>query len=126
MLHINDLTYHIEGRVLFDQATAAISDGWKVGFVGANGTGKSSLFALLRGELTPEAGSLSVPENWVVAHMAQEFTDLDKPAIEFVLDGDRELRAAQRAIAAAEALRQLGGLGAARPGAAYSAASEPG
>ena len=65
MLHINDLTYRIEGRVLFDQATAAISDGWKVGFVGRNGTGKSTLLRLIRQEIHPDAGEVSLRKNRV-------------------------------------------------------------
>ena len=53
MLHINDLTFRIEGRMLFDQATLAITQGAKVGLVGRNGTGKSTLFNLIKKQLSP-------------------------------------------------------------------------
>ena len=61
MLHIHDLTYRIEGRLLFDKATASIPSGHKVGLVGRNGSGKTTLLRLIAGELTPDDGSLSVP-----------------------------------------------------------------
>ncbi len=103
MIQLSNITLRRGPTVLLEDASATIFPGHKVGLVGANGTGKSSLFALLRGQLSVDAGTVSVPENWVIAHMAQEFTDLDKPAVEAVLDGDREFRAAQRAVAEAEA-----------------------
>jgi ATP-binding cassette subfamily F protein 3 len=70
--------------------------------VGANGSGKSSLFALLVGELHPEAGDCLVPRDWRIATVAQETPPLPQPAIEFVLDGDADLRGVEREIAAAE------------------------
>ena len=80
--------------------------GHKVGLTGANGAGKSSLFALLRGELHPESGDLDIPAAWVVAHVAQETPALAMPAIEFVLDGDAELRQVETALLAAETQHQ--------------------
>lgn len=102
MIQISNITLRRGTDVLLDNTSATIFPGHKVGLVGANGTGKSSLFALLRKEITLDAGSLSIPDSWVVAHMAQEFTDLDRPAIEFVLDGDGEFRAAEKEIEATE------------------------
>lgn len=102
MIQISNITLRRGTDVLLDNTSATIFPGHKVGLVGANGTGKSSLFALLRKEITLDAGTLSIPDGWVVAHMAQEFTDLDRPAIEFVLDGDREFRAAEKEIEATE------------------------
>ena len=64
MLQINDLTYRIEGRPLFEQATAALSEGWKVGFVGRNGAGKSTLLRLIRGEIHADDGTLAVNPRW--------------------------------------------------------------
>lgn len=76
--------------------------GHKVGLTGANGAGKSSLFAMLRGELHPEKGDFEMPASWVVAHVAQETPALPMPAIEFVLDGDVELREIEAALVEAE------------------------
>jgi len=80
--------------------------GHKVGLTGANGAGKSSLFAMLRGELHPEKGDFEMPASWVVAHVAQETPALPMPAIEFVLDGDVELREIEAALVKAEANHQ--------------------
>ena len=80
--------------------------GHKVGLTGANGAGKSSLFALLRGELHPEKGDLEMPAGWVVAHVAQETPALAMPAIEFVLDGDAELREIEAELVSAETNHQ--------------------
>lgn len=80
--------------------------GHKVGLTGANGAGKSSLFAMLRGELHPEKGDFEMPASWVVAHVAQETPALPMPAIEFVLDGDVELREIEVALVKAEAHHQ--------------------
>ena len=80
--------------------------GHKVGLTGANGAGKSSLFAMLRGEIHPEKGDFEMPSSWVVAHVAQETPALPMPAIEFVLDGDAELREIEAGLAKAEANHQ--------------------
>jgi len=80
--------------------------GHKVGLTGANGAGKSSIFAMLRGELHPEKGDLEIPAGWVVAHVAQETPALSIPAIEFVLDGDVELREIESILLEAEANHQ--------------------
>src|SRR5512134_208942 len=77
--------------------------GWRVGVIGANGSGKSSLFALLRGELHTESGDCDVPRDWRIASVAQETPPLPMAALEFVLDGDEELREVERAIVAADA-----------------------
>ncbi|MEK9826505.1 MAG: ATP-binding cassette domain-containing protein, partial [Methylotenera sp.] len=83
-----------------------LHQGHKVGLTGANGAGKSSLFAMLRGELHPEKGDFEMPASWVVAHVAQETPALPLPAIEFVLDGDVELREIEAALLQAEAEHQ--------------------
>ena len=77
-----------------------------MGLTGANGAGKSSLFALLRGEMHVESGSLEMPASWVVAHVAQETPALPVSAIDFVLDGDVELRAVEKALVEAETNHQ--------------------
>src|SRR5690606_7652495 len=90
-------------RTLIRDASLQLHAGHKVGLTGANGTGKSSLFALLRGELHAESGDVEIPPQWVIAHVAQETPALVTPAIEFTLDGDAELRAIEHALAEAEA-----------------------
>jgi len=89
-------------RRLIEDASAQIHSGWRVGVVGANGSGKSSLFALLRGELQAEAGDCEVPRDWRIASVAQETPPLPRPAIDFVLDGDQELRTVELAMEAAD------------------------
>lgn len=76
--------------------------GHKAGLIGANGAGKSSLFALLRGELSPDAGDCQLPGDWRIAHMRQEVDTLDRLAVDYVLDGDVRLRKVQAELAAAE------------------------
>jgi ATP-binding cassette, subfamily F, member 3 len=90
-------------KVLLQAATFQLHPGHKVGLIGANGAGKSSLFALLRGELQHESGDLEMLPNWVIAHVAQETPALGLAALEFTLDGDEELRAVEAALMEAEA-----------------------
>jgi ATP-binding cassette subfamily F protein 3 len=99
VLRISRLTLARGARRLLENADLTVHDGHKVGIVGANGSGKSSLFAAIRGELIPDAGEIDVPGAWTVAHVAQETPALPVPAIEYVQDGDRELRAIERALA---------------------------
>lgn len=89
---------------LLDNASATIFPGHKVGLVGKNGCGKSSFFALLKGELAVDNGTLSVPSGWQMSSVAQETPALDKPALEYVMDGDREYRALEVELAQAEHL----------------------
>lgn len=79
-------------RVLLDNATATINPGQKVGLVGKNGCGKSTLLSLLKNEMSADAGSVSFPTNWALAWVNQETPALNMPAIEYVIDGDREFR----------------------------------
>jgi ATP-binding cassette subfamily F protein 3 len=90
MLHVNDLTYRIEGRTLFDQATAMIAEGWKVGFTGQNGTGKSTLFRMIRGEIEPDGGALSVREGRRLGWVAQEAPATRDSLLDTVLAADTE------------------------------------
>ncbi|MFA5531807.1 MAG: ATP-binding cassette domain-containing protein, partial [Thiohalomonadaceae bacterium] len=103
MLKFTNLILRRGTRVLVRDAAFAIHAGQRVGVTGANGAGKSSLFALIRGELSPDAGEFSAPPDWVIAHVAQETPAVDTPAIDYVMDGDAELRAVERALAQAEA-----------------------
>ena len=88
--------------MLIEGASLQLHPGHKVGLTGANGAGKSSVFAMLRGELHPETGDCEMPPNWVVGHVAQDTPALPDAAIEFVLDGDAELRAVEKALLEAE------------------------
>ena len=106
MIQFKQLTLVRGLKVLIQGASLQLHPGHKVGLTGANGAGKSSLFALLRGEMQLEAGDLEMPATWVIAHVAQETPALAMPAIEFVLDGDAELRQVEAALVAAEANHQ--------------------
>lgn len=103
MIQFKSLSLTRGVKVLLQAATFQLHPGHKVGLIGANGAGKSSLFALLRGELRPEKGDLDIPVSWVIAHVAQETPSLHIPALEFTLDGDAELRQVEKALATAEA-----------------------
>ncbi len=103
MLQLRQVDLRRGPRLLLEAADLSIYPGQKVGLVGANGCGKSSLFALIQGELHPDAGEVLVPPAWEIAHVAQQTPSGDQPAIELVMDGDRELRQVQRELAAAEA-----------------------
>ncbi len=79
-------------RVLLDNATATINPGQKVGLVGKNGCGKSTLLSLLKNEISADAGNVTFPANWALAWVNQETPALNMPALEYVIDGDREYR----------------------------------
>ena len=106
MIQFKQLTLTRGLKILIQGASLQLHPGHKVGLTGANGAGKSSLFAMLRGEVHPEQGDLEMPASWVVAHVAQETPALAIPAIEFVLDGDAELREIEASLLAAEANHQ--------------------
>ncbi|MFN3988310.1 MAG: ATP-binding cassette domain-containing protein, partial [Rhodocyclaceae bacterium] len=103
MIQFRNLRLARGAKILVESASLQIHPGWKVGLTGANGSGKSSLFALLRGELHQDQGDLDMPPAWVIAHVAQETPGIARPAIDYVLDGDAELRDVEGALAAAEA-----------------------
>ena len=102
MLNFKGVTLRRGSRLLFSDASFTIHRGQKAGFTGANGTGKSSLFALIRGELQADEGEFSMPPGLALAHVAQETPALTDSAIGYVMDGDRELRQLQRQLAIAE------------------------
>ena len=102
MIQLSEITLRHGPEALLEGASATIFPGHKVGLIGANGSGKTSLFRLLLGQMSPDVGSLQVPADWRIAHMAQEIHELERQAIEFVIDGDPGLRAAERAVVQAE------------------------
>ncbi|MDD0842303.1 ATP-binding cassette domain-containing protein [Pseudomonas sp. Gutcm_11s] len=103
MIRLQNLTLQRGPQRLLEGAELTLHAGHKAGLIGANGAGKSSLFALLRGELGPDAGDCNMPPDWRIAHMRQEVDDLERLAVDYVLDGDIHLRQVQRDLAAAEA-----------------------
>jgi ATP-binding cassette subfamily F protein 3 len=108
MLRLSEVTLRRGARVLLERASMNVHPGHKVGLVGPNGAGKSSVFALVRGELHADAGEVSYPPRWVLSHVAQETPAVRRPALEFAMDGDVELRGIERAIAEAEARHEEG------------------
>ena len=102
MIQFRNFTLARGARRLIEDLTLQIHAGWRVGLVGANGSGKSSLFAVLRGELHGDSGECTLPAGWRIGWVAQETPALETPAIDHVLDGDIELRAVERALAQAE------------------------
>jgi ATP-binding cassette subfamily F protein 3 len=101
MIQLRSMTMARGSRPLVENVDLQVHDGWRVGVIGANGSGKSSLFALLRGELQPDRGECEVPAGWRIATVLQETPALPAPAIEYVLDGDEQLRAVEHALARA-------------------------
>ena len=90
MLHINELTYRIGGRLLLENASVAIPDGHKVGLVGRNGAGKSTLFHLILGDLHSESGGVTLPKNARIGTVSQEAPGGEDTLLETVLQGDKE------------------------------------
>lgn len=90
------------GKPLLEQASATIHPGDKIGLVGKNGCGKSTLFALIKDELSIDAGSFTKPAHWELAWVAQETPAIERNAIEYVIDGDREYRGLEAQLVEAE------------------------
>ncbi len=95
MLTFTNLCVRRGPRVLIDESTFTIHRSHKVGITGANGTGKTTLFQLILGEVAPDTGDFDIPSNLTIAHVAQEVKATDRNAVDFVIDGDVELRQLQ-------------------------------
>ncbi len=102
MLYFDKCTLHRGVKLLFDQATFTIHAGDKVGISGANGTGKSSLLALIKGEIEEDGGSFRISDKISISHVSQETPAVPTAAIEYVMQGDAELWRVQQAIEKAE------------------------
>jgi ATP-binding cassette subfamily F protein 3 len=102
MIQLRDITLARGSRPLVEGVDLQIHDGWRIGLIGANGSGKSSLLAMLRGELQPELGVCEVPAGWRIATVLQETPALPQAAIEYVLDGDEQLRRIEHGLSAAQ------------------------
>src|SRR5579864_4376134 len=96
MLSLNDISLRIAGRLLIDHSSVQIAPAARVGFVGRNGVGKSTLFRAIRGELPTETGSIAIPPRWRVGSLAQEAPDGPEPLIDVVLKGDLERESLMR------------------------------
>src|SRR5258705_2606610 len=102
MIRLSQVTLRRGAKALLEGADVALNPGDKIGLIGANGSGKTSLFALLRGELHADKGEADYPARWRVACVAQETPALERPALEYAIDGDTTLRRLEARLAAAE------------------------
>jgi ATP-binding cassette subfamily F protein 3 len=103
MLSLNQVSLRRGRKLLFENVSFQIHTGQRLGVIGANGSGKSSLFSMILGELEPDDGDLQISAADEIAHVAQESPSTTQSALDFVLDGDHELREVQAAITAKEA-----------------------
>lgn len=108
MIQLQAISLRRGGHQLLNNSNLTIHPGWHMAIVGNNGCGKSSLFALLTQQLSQDEGEFNIPGTWVIAHMEQEVTALSRPAIEYVLDGDKALRKIQTELAEIELSHQQG------------------
>ena len=102
MIRLQQLSLMRGTKPLFVQVDLTLNPGDKIGLIGANGTGKSTLFAMLRDEIHPDQGSIDFPRNWRVAHVAQETPALDRSALDYAIDGDITLRKLESELQAIE------------------------
>ena len=103
MITLKNVTLRRSAKVLLEGASVTLNPGEKVGLVGRNGAGKSSLFALLNGNLHEDAGEYYIPTQWRMGQVAQDMPETDQSATEFVVEGDTALTAAREEVAASEA-----------------------
>src|SRR6476469_4413511 len=103
MLVLTQVSLRRGVKLVLDRTSLTIQPGEKVGLIGRNGAGKSSLFALLAGRLHADAGDVDLPPRWLLAEVAQAMPETDQGASDFVLEGDVRLMQAQAALDAAEA-----------------------
>jgi len=103
MILLRNLALSRGPHLLFSGVSLTLERGWRVGLVGANGSGKSSLLALMAGDLSPDAGDCEIQPGMRMARVEQEAPALERSVLDYLLDADTELRAAEAEIAAAEA-----------------------
>lgn len=102
MIQLNQIHIQLGTKILLDEADLTIYPGQKWGLIGQNGSGKSSLFKLFLGEIHEDKGECRIPKNWQLSHMGQEIDATERPASEYILDGDKEFRRIQTDIAHCE------------------------
>ena len=98
MIQLQGLGLQLGSKILLENADLTVFPGQMWGVIGGNGSGKSSLFKLLQGQLQADTGSCHYPKGWTLAHMAQEVAHCERAALQYVMDGDKELRSVQAAI----------------------------
>jgi ATP-binding cassette subfamily F protein 3 len=98
MIEINQVSLQRGTKPLLEQASLRIHDGQRIALIGANGCGKSSLFALLQGQIEVDAGNISIPGKWRIAHMAQEVAASERSALDYTIDGDQDYRTIESGI----------------------------
>jgi ATP-binding cassette, subfamily F, member 3 len=96
VIRLSQVTLRRGAKALLESTDLTIHAGERIGLIGANGSGKSSLFAMLRGELHADKGDVDLPAHWRIAHVAQETPALARPAVEYAIDGDAALRELQK------------------------------
>ena len=102
MITLRDVTLRRGVKVVLNSTSVTLQPGEKVGLVGRNGAGKSSLFALLTHKLHADGGDVDMPPRWRLAEVAQDMPETDQSATEFVIEGDTNLLAAQQEVTASE------------------------
>ena len=102
MITLEEISLQRGSKFLLEQASAVFHPGQKIALIGANGTGKSSLFELLLGQLSADDGTASIPQQWRIAHMAQEVATSERNALDYIIDGDQQLRAIEAEMQQAE------------------------
>jgi ATP-binding cassette subfamily F protein 3 len=103
MITLKNVTLRRGAKVLLDNTSVTINPGEKVGLVGRNGAGKSSMFALLNGTLHEDAGEYYIPTQWRMGQVAQDMPETEQGATDFVVEGDTALLVAQQEVTASEA-----------------------
>jgi ATP-binding cassette subfamily F protein 3 len=113
VIRFSNVSLRRGAKLLLEAADVSVHPGERIGLIGANGSGKSSLFALLRGELSTDRGEVDFPPQWRSAHVAQETPALERPALEYAIDGDSALRGLEARLARTEDGVEMGELHAA-------------
>ncbi len=103
MITLKNVVLRRGAKVILDSASVTLNPGEKIGLVGRNGAGKSSLFAMLNGSLHEDGGEFSIPAQWRMAQVAQDMPETEQSATDYVIEGDVVLMAAQAEVSAAEA-----------------------
>ena len=102
MITLDEISLQRGSKFLLEHASAVFHPGQKIALIGANGTGKSSLFQLLLGQLSADDGTVSIPTQWRIAHMAQEVATSERNALDYIIDGDQQLRSIEAKLLVAE------------------------